>query len=125
MLFAVVVIVILGVGIPAFFSGLVWYFCGLSKAKLSVRGALIVFVPGALTSFIFWGHAGPVPALMMLLTKGDGRYLPWALWMFGSGLCVVVLFGWLSYRRSRVHSALQSVRASAGVSSSVSQGGSR
>jgi hypothetical protein len=95
MLFAVVVIVILGVGIPAFFSGLVWYFCGLSKAKLSVRGALIVFVPGALTSFIFWGHAGPVPALMMLLTKGDGRYLPWALWMFGPAP-----FRWTVYRLS-------------------------
>jgi hypothetical protein len=102
MLFAVFVIAILGIGIPALFSGLAWHLFGLNKAKLSLKGATIVFVPGALTSFIFWGHAGPVPALMMLWVKADGQYLPWALWMLGSGLCMVLLFGWLSYRRSRV-----------------------
>jgi hypothetical protein len=107
MLFAVFVIATLGIGIPALFSGLAWYLCGLSKAKLSFKGSTIVFIPGALTPFVFWGHAGPVPVLMMLWIKGDGRYLPWALWMLGSGLCMVVLFGWLSYRRSRVTVALQ------------------
>jgi len=105
MFFAVIVIVILGIGIPALFSGLVWYLCGLNKAKLSLTGATIVFLPGALTSFIFWGHLGPVPALMMLWNRANGQYLPWALWMVGSGLCMVVLFGWLSYRRWRVRLA--------------------
>ena len=65
----------------------------------------MVFVPGALTSFVFWGHAGPVPAMMMLLVEAIGQYWPWVLWMFGSGLCMVMLFGWLSYRRGRVRVA--------------------
>ena len=105
MLSGVFVIGILGIGIPALFSSLAWSLCGLSKGKLSLKGASIVFVTGAVTSFTFWGHAGPVPALMMLWIKADGRYLPWALWMFASGICMVMLFGWLSYRRSRVRVA--------------------
>src|SRR5579859_314693 len=105
MLFTIIVLGILGIGIPAIFGGLTWFMGGLNRAKLSVRGAITIFIPGALASFTFYGHAGPVPALMMLWSKADGRYVPWLLWMCGSGVCVVVLFGLLSYRRSRVVSA--------------------
>jgi branched-subunit amino acid ABC-type transport system permease component len=95
------VFAILALGIPALITYLVWRLFGFSKAKLSLWGATAVFVAGALTSWIFWGHAGPVPVLLMLITKADGEYLPWILWMLGSGLCMVVLFGWLSHRRAR------------------------
>jgi hypothetical protein len=102
MFFGIIVVAILGIAIPAIFSGLAWGLFGLNKAKLSLKGAVIVFIPGALTSFVFYGHAGPVPVLMMLWMKANGQYLPWVLWMSGSGVCTVILFGWLSYRRARV-----------------------
>ena len=102
MLFAIVVIAILGAGVPALFGFLVWRAFGLNKAQLSIWGAVAVFAAGAVTSFVFWGHAGPMPALMMLVINANGQYLPWALWMCGSGLCTLILFGWLSYRRSRI-----------------------
>jgi hypothetical protein len=62
---------------------------------------LAVFFSGAITSWTVYGHAGPLPVPLLLVVKADGQYLPWALWMIASGLCMVVLFGWLSYRRSR------------------------
>jgi len=89
------------VGVPAFFSGLVWYFGGFNKAKLTLNGGIAVFIPGALMSFVLGSHAGPVPVVFMFLGGADDQYLPWALWMLGAGLAMVVLFGWLSYRRSR------------------------
>ena len=95
------VFAILALGIPALITYLVWRLFGLSKEKLSSWGATAVFVTGASTSWIFWGHAGPVPVFMMLITKANGEYLPWMLWMLGSGLCMVVLFGWLSRHHSR------------------------
>ena len=102
MLFAVVVIAMLGIGVPTLFGLLVWRLFGLHKARLSIWGAMAVFAAGAMTSFVFWGHAGPEPAVMMLLMNANGQYLPWALWMCGSGFCTLVLFGWLSFRRSRM-----------------------
>jgi hypothetical protein len=92
---------ILALGIPALIMYAVWRLFGLNKGRLSLGGAMTVFVTGALTSWIFWGHAGPVPVLMMLVVKARG-YLPWMMWMLGSGLCMVTLYGWLSYRRSDV-----------------------
>jgi hypothetical protein len=91
----------LALGLPTLITCLVWRFCGFSKGKLSISRTIAVFVIGGSTSWIFWGHAGPVPVVMLLVTRANGEYLPWILWMLASGLCMVVLFGWLSHRRSR------------------------
>jgi hypothetical protein len=105
MLFAISLIVLLSLGVPALFSYLVWRLFDLNKSELPLWGAMAVFTPGALTSFAFWGHAGPLPALLLLIGKANGQYFPWAAWMLGSGLSMVALFGWLSYRTSHAGAA--------------------
>ena len=98
-------IAILEVGIPALFSYFVWRVLGLDKAPLSLGGAVAVFLSGALSSWVWWGHAGPVWTLDMLLTHANGEYVRWAMSMTSSGLCMIALFGWLSFRKSRARGA--------------------
>jgi hypothetical protein len=93
----VLLVVALGLT-PSLLVALLTWKLILHSRPLRLGGSGLLFVVSALSAFGFYGHAGPVPAVVLLLFFETEVRWPTFFFMITAGLVMAGLFFWWSHR---------------------------
>jgi hypothetical protein len=93
-LFLMIVFVL---GLSLLVAILIWKLT-LHSRPLSLAGGALIFVASAVSACGIYGHAGPIPAVIMLLFMEPDAKSSAVGWMLIAGLLVTGLFAWWSHR---------------------------